>query len=265
MITAHAGCERTVPNSIESVMKGITLEADAIEIDVRQGEGGRRLYLSHDPRTGEAIDGCLPLSDVFAIVADHPGLRVNCDLKEDGLIAPVIALARQFGLGPSRLILTGIVYPSRIMRDPEICRMSDVYMNAENIIVERYYEARRGRAVLAAEFRTEFEKNPWVFVRNSIMKNDIPDSIGEYVGSLSRACQVLGVRGLNMPYRLLSDAVIAEFKSKGVGLSAWTVDTEEEMRRLAPQVDNLTTRSVCAAQSVRRETCGHRSRALGIA
>ena len=255
MITAHAGCEKTAPNSIESVRKGISLGADAVEIDVRRREADGVLYLSHDPLLGGAVERCVKLSDAFKIVSGHPTIRINCDLKEGGLIPHVVDLAHRYGLGPERLIFTGIVYPSYIVREPGINRMADVYINAENIIAETYYEARGEKEGFSKELRLEFEKNPWAFVRKNILDESSSESenISEYVELISELCPSLYVKGLNIPYRILSDIVLEKFIRSGLLLSVWTVDEEKEVRRLLPYVENLTTRSVSVAKAVRKE------------
>lgn len=46
-ITARSGCNGTPDNSMESVLTGIRLGADCVEVDVRMNEQGG-LWLSHD-------------------------------------------------------------------------------------------------------------------------------------------------------------------------------------------------------------------------
>ncbi|MGI6439175.1 MAG: glycerophosphodiester phosphodiesterase family protein [Sphaerochaetaceae bacterium] len=48
VITAHSGCENTPLNSLESVLKGIEVGSDAVEIDIRSSHD-KKPVLSHDP------------------------------------------------------------------------------------------------------------------------------------------------------------------------------------------------------------------------
>jgi len=102
LITAHSGAENTIDNTIESIRVMAALGADAIEIDVRMHEGV--LVMSHDEPEGP-VD-CL--KDAFAIVKEHPGLRMNIDLKQSGIVAAVAELAAQCGV-EDRLLFTGSV------------------------------------------------------------------------------------------------------------------------------------------------------------
>ena len=66
------------------------------------------------------------------------------------------------------------------------------------------------------------------------------------------ALRALGVEGLNAPYRYMPPALIAALRSRGVALSLWTVDGEEDLRRLlAEDLLNITTRSVRTALRLR--------------
>ena len=107
VITAHSGCENTRPNSREHILAAIESGAEFIEIDVRRA--GERLYLSHD--CPEDSSSCVDFRDFLALIAPT-ALCVNNDLKEDGLIAPVLAAAVEVG-GASlaaRMYFTGETY-----------------------------------------------------------------------------------------------------------------------------------------------------------
>ena len=100
MITAHAGAEDTLANTMESIRVLAACGADAIEVDVRLLNGVP--VMTHDA-PGEH---CEPLSDCLAELARHDGLRVNLDMKEPGQTAAVAGLVRESGMS-GRTILTG--------------------------------------------------------------------------------------------------------------------------------------------------------------
>ena len=102
LITAHSGCEGTPPNSIDHILAAIDSGAEMIEIDIRAH--GDLLYLSHD--VAEDPSACVTFERFLELIAPVPDLRVNCDVKTDGLITPVMEAARRFGVA-HRMAFTG--------------------------------------------------------------------------------------------------------------------------------------------------------------
>ena len=102
VITAHSGCEKTPDNSLEHIMAAIESGAEMLEVDIVSD--GTRLYLSHDPSNDPAA--CVSLDTFFNILADVPALRVNCDVKHEGLVLPVMEAARRHGV-TDRILFTG--------------------------------------------------------------------------------------------------------------------------------------------------------------
>ena len=103
VITAHSGCEGTPDNSREHILAAIDSGAEMIEVDVRQDQDGL-LYLSHD--VPEDVGKCLPLRELFVLIEPEKNLAMNLDVKTEGLIEPVMALAREFALA-GRIIFSG--------------------------------------------------------------------------------------------------------------------------------------------------------------
>ena len=102
IITAHAGCEGTPANSLENIRAAIESGAEILEIDVNSD--GERLYLSHDSK--DDPDSCVSFETFMSILADVPALRVNCDVKQEGLLIPVMEIARRYGQ-EWRILYTG--------------------------------------------------------------------------------------------------------------------------------------------------------------
>jgi glycerophosphoryl diester phosphodiesterase len=248
MITGHTGNDGTPANSIDSVKKSISLEADAFEVDVRRDENSV-LVLTHDQRSQNGYDACVRLSEIFEIMTKHPDIRINCDLKDNDMPLEVAALADKSGITKCRLILTGTVTPDYLERHPEIIEMADIYMNAEcimeNICLKKASES--GLDISAEIFRD----NPWKHIK------DIIHSIDPYIEFLSSTCKKYGLKGINLPYKCLSDKNIQDFKKCNISLSVWTVDDETEMSRLfSLGVENLTTRRVSPAKTIRKNLLG---------
>ncbi len=101
-ITAHAGAENTKANTLESIRELLPLGADCIEVDVRARDG--ELLLSHDSlEDAKSYDS---LESVFRLLAPHPSLCVNLDLKEEGLVIAAETLAERCGMS-GRYLFTG--------------------------------------------------------------------------------------------------------------------------------------------------------------
>lgn len=103
VITAHSGCEKTAPNSRDHVLAAIASGSEMIEVDVRMDENGA-LYMSHD--VPEDPSACMKLREMFELVAPAENLGMNLDVKTEGLLDAVMALADEFGLR-SRIVFTG--------------------------------------------------------------------------------------------------------------------------------------------------------------
>ena len=102
IITAHSGCEGTEQNSIEHIKAAIASGAEIIEFDVRMVGG--TLVLSHDVPTENEVRPTL--REAFSLIAPEENLFMNVDVKTEGLIEPVMALAKEFELC-KRIIFTG--------------------------------------------------------------------------------------------------------------------------------------------------------------
>ena len=101
IVTAHSGCEGTAPNSMDHIRTGLSCGAEMIEIDIREKDG--RLYLSHDEGNPAAA---VPFGTFLDELKKAPGVRVNCDVKTDGLAEAVMREATAKGL-TDRIVFTG--------------------------------------------------------------------------------------------------------------------------------------------------------------
>ena len=103
-VTAHAGAFDTPDNSVESVERALAEGAEIIEMDVSFRPDGTPVVI-HKARP-RAAEGVL-LADVFALVAQAPGVRMNLDLKSVKNLPAVDSLLREYGLF-DRAFFTGV-------------------------------------------------------------------------------------------------------------------------------------------------------------
>lgn len=235
-ITAHSGCDGTEDNSMESVLKGIRLGADAVEVDVRRH--GRGLFLSHDPLTeGKEY---VPLYRVFDRIR-HSELAVNCDLKEPGCLYPVLELAEEKGLEKEQLILSGSVSCDLLAQDPEIGRRATVYLNLEEIL--KYLFVRQ-----STDFRN-LMSNPW-----NELEKIAPVLQSHETGRIVRIARDCGTDVINLPWKLLDPEKVRDWQEAGAKLSVWTINEESILRKyLDADVYGITTRNAELALRIRRE------------
>jgi len=147
IITAHSGCEGTPDNSLEHIRTAIASGADAFEIDIHTGDNGV-LILTHDAPDGS--DKIPTLAEAFELTAAHPAVCVNCDLKEEFLKAPVIALAKEYGL-ESRIVFTGSYNMGEL---PDLARSdADWWINIWNGTPGQIDLAYENFAKLGGEYR----------------------------------------------------------------------------------------------------------------
>lgn len=101
-ITAHSACEGTAPNSREHILAAIASGAEFIEIDVRSD--GEQLYLSHD--LPQDFSSCVTFETLLELISPYPTLFVNCDVKTEGLLKPIMAAAARYHM-VHRILFTG--------------------------------------------------------------------------------------------------------------------------------------------------------------
>ena len=210
LLTAHAGCDQTAPNSQEYLNYAFASQADVVEVDVRMGSG--ELVLSHDVPSAEPVG----FSNALDLLAEHPEKRLNCDLKTEGLEQAVYQAALRYGV-QKRLIFTGEVEKSCF--DSHLLDGVAWYANLN-------------------AFAPGLEKT---------LDHMPPQEAKKALLCALDATKGSRAAGINWYYR---HALIVweDAKERGVGISVWTVDEPEDLKRiLALQPDNVTTNRVALA------------------
>lgn len=207
IITAHSGCDGTVPNSSEYLKYAFSTCANAIEVDVRMHNG--ELVLSHDVPNSDTVT----LKYAFEMLKQHPDKKMNCDLKHYGLERAVYDLAAAAGVA-SQLIYTGDV-------DPEIFGTGcfsgvEWYANMNNIIPD--IEGRLD-SMNEAEY-------------------------SEILNELLLRTSETKATGINWYFKH-ADLIWDKAKQYNLGISIWTVDDEELIKKyISKSPNNLTTNKI---------------------
>lgn len=210
LITAHTGADGTPDNSLEYVRHTLTTKADTLEIDIRPNDNGT-LVISHDEAGLDAV----PLEEVFSLIAAHPSMKVNCDLKIAGLEERVFGLADTYGLS-GRLIYSGTV-DAGLYSQSELLRGNvEVYLNVEEYVPDLYRNCR-----------------------------DIPNFELQVAARMAEVCHANGIRMINIHQWLVTRRLIEVLSKEGIGVSAWTVNEPAELEWfLRSGVANITTRNL---------------------
>ena len=217
LITAHTGADGMPDNSLEFVRYALTTAADALEIDIRPLKDGT-LVLSHD----EAGSNAVPLAEIFPLIAAHPSMKVNCDLKTAGLAEPVFRLAEACGLS-HRLIYSGCVDADHYSRSDLLRERVEIYLNVEEYVPNLYRDYR-----------------------------DIPNFELQAAAQMTKVCHANGISTINIYQGLVTRRLIEVLKKEGIGVSAWTVNEPSELEWfLQSEVTNITTRNLQKALALR--------------
>jgi glycerophosphoryl diester phosphodiesterase len=115
LITAHSGCMNTPPNSISSVLEGLSAGADIIEVDVRATNDGV-VVLRHDEEvmTPSGIrkiqdlnfeelkdlaksEEIPRLEEILPLILENHRM-INLDVKDDSAIRPMIRTVEKYNM-----------------------------------------------------------------------------------------------------------------------------------------------------------------------
>lgn len=218
MITAHSGSDGRPDNSLAYVTYALSTQADALEVDIQKDPDSGELIITHD----EVLDpnaNYPRLREVFALLAKHPKMRINCDLKVGGLERDVYALAEEEGVA-DRLIYSGTVDVT-VMEEWPPLKNVEVFLNLEEY-VENLFDS----------FLTD------------------PDFDLAAAKTICAVCKQHHIRVVNVNYHLATRRFIRFLAAEGIGVSVWTVNDQYAMAfYLSERVYNMTTRQLQYALS----------------
>lgn len=217
LITAHTGADGMPDNSLEYVRYALMTNADALEVDIRPVDDGT-LVISHD----EAGLDVVPLAKVFSLIAAHPSMKVNCDLKVAGLEERVFRMAVTCGLS-GRLIYSGTVDAGLYSHSELLRENVEIYLNVEEYVPGLYRNYR-----------------------------DIPNFELQVAARMAEVCHANGIWMINIHQWLVTRRLIEVLAKEGIGVSAWTVNEPAELEWfLRSGVANITTRNLQQALALR--------------
>jgi glycerophosphoryl diester phosphodiesterase len=210
MITAHGGALNTGRNTKKYFELMANLNADAIEVDIRSKKGELFLGHTHIPFMKK---NRIPFSYVLEFCKKY-NKRVNCDVKEKGLVKPIQQMAEAMGI-EHLIYFTGSVSQDEV-KDLGKC---ELYVN-DTFLLPKFI----------------------------ITSSNLP-KIKEYLDSFNSP----SLKGLNVNCLYVSKKVCLEAKALGLGVSIYTVDDEQALEELVNMdFDNVTTNKIDVALTKRK-------------
>ncbi len=135
LITAHSGCNNTLPNTLESIIVGMESGADFVEVDVRSTKDGLPVLfhedfvktidhgavricdftlselnglIKTDSKVKNQITEIITFDDAISVAKEFGGL-LNVDIKDDSCIVPMVKAVREADMVDS-IVITGCEY-----------------------------------------------------------------------------------------------------------------------------------------------------------
>ena len=266
MITAHAGCEGTGLDTMDSIHKALELHADAAEIDVRMDPLGS-LRISHDPLSIEDYLKKNPLEDVFNVLRDT-SMLINFEVKEPRVFPKTLEAAEAQGFPTERLIFSGRLGPGHLSGDKRYMDSAAFFLNIEEVLKYVFVQrkAELGWKLFSILIRDPYVllieegaalPDPYIFRAKTIQRklSAVSKMIREImIEETARIYVSFHAAAANIPKFLLGLPSIGYLRTEKVPLSVWTVDSPEVLRLcMAAEVYNITTRSVSLAKQVRTD------------
>ena len=217
LITAHSGCDNTVPGSMEGIIAALNKNVDYIEVDLRLYK--ENLYLSHNLIDGNQLDKYTTFEDVLRLLAQEK-VKLNCDLKDRNVFEYALKDLREYGM-EERAVFTG-EYENNIDANAKY----SYFFNIE-------------------------KKEPYLY-NNIIGEQEADKIIDFYRNSKDKA-----MAALNIDYRIISPPAKARFYKSGIQISYWTVDASDDIDHLLQNnVFSITTNDIAYAVLARERIQG---------
>lgn len=217
MLTAHSGSDQTPENSLEFVRYALSTSADALEVDVRISDGGE-LLLGHD----QVFSHSTSLREAFSLIASHPSMKVNCDLKDYDLEHDTYQLACEYHL-EDRLIFSGSVRVNNLHAEPSIKDHVSVFLNIEEYIPDLYQKLK-----------------------------DDPSFSLTAARLICDICSENDISVINTYYKIATDEFLKYTSEHNICVSCWTVNEISDLSDyFSKNVYNITTRNLKSALALR--------------
>lgn len=236
MLTAHAGFaaaggieDRSEDNTLDNLIRTIRRGPDAVEADIRMARTAKGAVpiLSHDQVCGP--ESAVRLEEIFALLrGEHPRsgeagpnaaqVKIQLDLKEDGIAGELIDAVRGSGFPMERVIIAGDSSYETVQRE-------------------------RRKITEAMEEGLEFWLNAGCAAPYEELVRQ-PERFIARIKTLELPAYVV-----NTAWQAMPPERIDALKAEGVEVSVWTLNTRELLERyLFTGAHNVTSRNPLALE-----------------
>jgi glycerophosphoryl diester phosphodiesterase len=225
---AHRGASADRPeNTLPAFALAIEQGADVIECDVRRTADGALLVL-HDPTVDRTTSGTGPLREMTADAARALDAGAGERIPH---LAEVLELAR-----------------GRVRVNVDL-KEADIVDEA----VAAVREAGMENAVTYISFLPEVWERLAVIAPESPVIHLVASAAELASLAMGEAGSHSVAAGVGVPFALVNEGIVERMHRHGYGVFAWTVDDEDEMRRLiACDVNGIVTNRPALLQEVAR-------------
>ena len=233
LITAHAGCMNTPPNSIENALQGIQAGADIIEVDVNATKDGVAVlfhdpYIRLDAHRKARIDE-LTFEELHAITATS-SLDSRPRPPKITRLGDVLDLVQRF----RKTVNLDLKSPACLKPMAEAVRSRDM---VDDVLISG---CRKEHAVYVKQRYPDFQV--------LLNADESPADDSGYADYIARTCRdaiAAACCGINMNYKDCRREMLFYARLRCLPVLVWTVDTVEEMEKfIAAGVHSMTTNEV---------------------
>lgn len=213
LVVGHRGAAGIEPeNTVRAFRRGIELECDLVECDVRLTRDGH-LVVMHDERVDRTTSGTGAVAGL--LLAEIRSLDAGAGERVP-LLEEVLELVRG---------RAGLLIELKGEGTPDPAARVALALAMEREVVFTSFDLGRIRRIRAIDARLR---------TGAIFGEPPPDAVEQAVAA--------GAEGMGVNHRSLSAALVREAHARGVRIRAWNPDTEPEMRAMIDLgVDGLSS------------------------
>jgi len=238
LITAHAGCEGTEPNSRESIVAAYNSPADIVEVDVRVSADGV-VFLMHD--------NAMVLSDNEIIPVEHlpwDEIRNEAQCRQGYEVLSFEAfcdLIEELEHGTPRRTPTKRPFFNLDIKNPSALPSTATIVRLHTLEHRVMFSGLDERGIALAALC--IPEMAYFFNADSLLSDSRQAEYEE--ARLEEACSLAlrhGCKGINLEWTRASAAMVRSIHQKGLFVMLWTVDAAPDIERvLGYGPDAITT------------------------
>ncbi len=238
LITAHAGCQGTEPNSRESIVAAYNSPADIVEVDVRASMDGV-VFLMHDNALAPSGRESVPLENLSWNEIQQTAL--SGQQSEMLSFEAFCDLVERLEHGASQSASTKRPLFNLDIKDPSALPATATTVRSRRLQHRVIFSGLDERGIaLAALCIPDLS---YFFNADSFLPDQNQTKSEE--ARIEEACSLAllyGCRGINLEWTKASAALVRSIHERGLFVMLWTVDEEPALKRILEYgPDSITT------------------------